>query len=68
MEPLKSIYYIGNPILDSPLIESLKMTCARSYGCFLNFLSNKEGLYSFLQSNILPKLSKISVTYPKSVK
>ena len=47
-----------------PLIESWKMTCARSYVWFLNFLSNGVGLDCFLQP-VLPKLSKITVTCPK---
>ena len=47
-----------------PLIESWKMTCARSYVWFLNFLSNGVGLDCFLQPNVLPKLGKITVTYP----
>ena len=46
-----------------PLIESWKMTCARSYVWFLNFLSNDVGLDCFLQP-VLPKLSKITVTCP----
>ena len=40
----------------------------RSYGCFLIFLSNDVGLDCFLQPNVLPKLSKITVTCPKSEK
>ena len=51
-----------------PLIESLKMTCGRSYAWFLNFLSNEEGLDCFSRPNVLPKRSKITVTKPKSVK
>ena len=50
------------------LIESWKMTCTRSYGCFLIFLSNSVGLDCFLQPNVLPKHSKITVTCPKSEK
>ena len=42
------------------LIESLKMTCARSYASFLNFLSNGAGLNCFSQPNILPKLNKLT--------
>ena len=49
------------------LTESLKMTCARSYAWFLNFLSNGEGL-DCLSRYVLPKLSKITVTCPKLVK
>ena len=47
------------------LIESLKMTCTRSYAWFLKFLSNREGVDCFLRLNILPKLSKITVTVTK---
>ena len=55
------------------LIESLKMTCARSHPWLLNFLSKGEGLDCLLQPNDLPKLSKNKllgsiVTCPKSVK
>ena len=50
------------------LIESWKMTCTRSYGWFLIFLSNSVGLDCFPRPNVLPKLSKITVTYPKSGK
>ena len=50
------------------LSESLKMSCPRSYGWFLIFLSNPEGLDCFLWSKFLPKLSKIPVTYPKVMK
>ena len=50
------------------LIQSLKMACARPYAWFLNFLSNGEGLHSFSRTKVFPKLSKISVACPKSVK
>ena len=50
------------------LIESLKMTCARSYLWFLNFLSSGGCLDCFLKLNVLPNLSKITVTCPKSLK
>ena len=50
------------------LIESLKMTCARAYTWFLNLLLSREGLDCFWQPNILPKLGKIIVTCPKSLK
>ena len=50
------------------LIESVKITCARSYTWFLNFLSNGEGLDCFSQPNLLHKFSKITITCPKSVK
>ena len=43
-----------------PLIELMKMTCARSYGWCLNFLSNREGLDCFLWLNVLPKLSEMT--------
>ena len=42
------------------LIESLKMTCARSYVWFLNFLD----CFSW---HVFPKLSNITMTCPKSV-
>ena len=48
------------------LIESWKMTCTRSYGWFLIFLSKSVGLDCFPWTNVLPKLSKITVTCPKS--
>ena len=41
------------------MAESLKMTCARPYVWFLNFLSSR-GLDCFLQPNVLRKLSKIN--------
>ena len=44
------------------------MACARPYAWFLNFLSNEEGLHSFSRTKVLPKLSKISMACPKSVK
>ena len=50
------------------LIESLKMTCARSCVWFLNFLSNGEGLDYFSWPNAFRKVSKITVTYSKLVK
>ena len=51
-----------------PLIESLKITCARSILCMvLEFLSNGKGLDCFLQHN-LPKRSKRTVTCPKQYK
>ena len=46
-----------------PLTESLKITCARWYTCFV-----REGLDCFSWPNVLPKISKITVTCPKSVK
>ena len=54
----------GEPSSWFALIESLKMTCARSYARFLNFLSN-GGLVCFLQPNVMPKVSTITVTCPK---
>ena len=51
-----------------PLMESLKMTCARSYAWFLKFLSHREGLDCFSRPKILPKLYKIAVVFPKIVK
>ena len=42
------------------LIESLKITCARSYVWFLNF-------YWIVLCDVLPKLSKITVSCPKSI-
>ena len=56
---------MGEPSLWFLLIEWLKMIFARSCACFLNFLSNGEGLDYFPQRNILPRLSKITVTCPK---
>ena len=50
------------------LIKSWKMTCTRSYGWFLIFLSNGVGLDCFPCPTVLPKLSKIIVTCPKSEK
>ena len=40
------------------LTESPKVTCARSYAWFLNFLSNGEGLDCFSRPNVLPKVVK----------
>ena len=42
--------------------------CAKSYAWFLNFLLNEECLNCFWQPNVLPKLSKVTDTYQKSVK
>ena len=57
MDPLKRIYRLREQFL-IPLIESLKMTSARSYAWFLNFLD------CFL-CYVLPKHSKITVTCPE---
>ena len=43
----------------------LKMICARSYVWLLSFI---KGLDCFLKPNVSPKLSKMTVTCPKSVK
>ena len=51
-----------------PLIESLKVTCARSYEWFLNILSKGEDLDCFLQINVMPKPTKTTVTCPKQYK
>ena len=50
------------------LIESWKMTCTRSYGWFLIFLSNGVGLDCFPRPNVLSKFSKTTVTCPKEKK
>ena len=65
---LWSLFINRRSRFSSSLTESLKMTCARSYAWFLNILSKGEGLESFLRPNVLPKLSKITVTSSKSVK
>ena len=49
--------WTGEPSSWFPLIESLKMACARSFEWFLNFWSNGEGLDCVLQPNVLPKIS-----------
>ena len=49
-----------------PLIETLKITCAKSYVWFLNFYQI-ERVWIFSQQ-VLPKLSKVTVTCPQSVK
>ena len=78
---LEVYLYTGEPGSWFLLIESLKMTCTRSYTSFLNFLWNK-GFECFLQPNVLPKFSKITdlptfsknrwieliLTYPKLAK
>ena len=51
-----------------PLIESLKITCARSHALFLNFLWYWECLDCFSWPNILPKLGKITVACPNSLR
>ena len=68
IEPLKSIYELGNQVLDSSWLNHWNDMCLRSYAWFLNFLSNNEGLNFFSRPKVLPKLSKITVTSPKSVK
>ena len=58
----------GNPTSSLfPLTESLKMTCARSYAWFLNFFVRRRGFGLFFADNVLPKLSKINLSYQKSV-
>ena len=47
---------IGEPISRFRLFEWLKMTCARSYVLFLNFLSHGRGFYCFC--------GQMSCTYP----
>ena len=44
------------------------MTRGRYYVWFLNFLSKEEGLDYFSKPSVLPKLSKITLTFPKFVK
>ena len=50
------------------LTESWKMICARPYAWFLKILSSRGGLDCFLLPNVLPKLSKITVTCLKALK
>ena len=60
-EPLNLIYELRNPAnLWFLLIESLKMTCVRSYAWLSNFLSKREGWDCFSLSNVFPELSKIT--------
>ena len=59
---------IREPISWFRLFESLKMTWARSYAWFLNFLSDREGFNCFLWPNVLSKPSKMTETCPKSEK
>ena len=59
---------IGEPISWFRLFESLKMTCARSYAWFLNFLPDGEGFDCFLWPNVMSKPSKMTETCPKSAK
>ena len=49
------------------LIGSLRINLCQILCMVLEFLSNEEGLHCFSQHN-LPKLSKITVTCPESVK
>ena len=50
-----------------PWIGSVKVTCVRSCARFLNFYERERVWILFLQ-HVLPKLSKITVTCPKSLK
>ena len=58
----------GEPTSWFPMIESLKMTCPRSYVWFLIFLSNGKSLDCLLLFNILLQVSEITLSFPKSVK
>ena len=50
-----------------PRIGSVKVTCVRSCAQFLNFYE-RERVWIFFLQHVLPKLSKITVTCPKSLK
>ena len=50
-----------------PRIGSVKVTCVRSCARFFNFYERERVWICFLQ-HVLPKLSKITVTCPKSLK
>ena len=50
------------------LTESWERTSTRSYGWFLKYLTYGVGLDCFSWPSVLPKLSKIIVICPKSVK
>ena len=65
-EPWKPIYYWGNQFL-IPADWIIENNLCQILCVVLEFLSNGEGLEWFLQQN-LPKLGKITVTCPKSVK
>ena len=42
----------GERSSEFPLVESPKVTCARPYAWFLNFLSHREDLDCFLWPNV----------------
>ena len=63
-----SLFINWEPSSSFPLIESLKITCARSHALFLNFLWYRECLDCFSWLYVLPKLSKITVACPNSLR
>ena len=60
--------FIKKPVLDYPWLNHWKWLCPRSYVWFSKFLSNGECLHCFSWRNVLPKLSNITLAYPKSIK
>ena len=50
-----------------PWIGSVKVTCVRSCAQFLNFYE-RERVWIFFLQHVLPKLNKITVACPKSLK
>ena len=66
IEHIKPIYWLRKPVLDSHWLNIENNLC-QILCVVLEFLSNGEGLDCFLR-HVLPKLSKVTVTCPQSVK
>ena len=64
---LKPIYWLRKPVLDSRWLNHWKWLVSDLMHLVLEFLSNGGGLNCF-SWHVLPKLSKIIETCPKSIK